>query len=82
MRETQEEIDREVIEVMVNGGRFLCGRAIDNWHRGAYLTGQQDIDDNVDRWKRIRAAIGDMRTTLRANAKRQTELQEGKGTDV
>lgn len=70
MADTQEEIDRLAVDVMVDGGRYTCDNAIDKWWRGAYLTDQKTINENIDKWKRVRSAIADMRAILRAPVKR------------
>ncbi len=80
MRARQKEIDNHAIDVMVNGGRHLCDDAIAKWSRGTYSKNQKAINDNVARWKRIRAAIGDMRTPLRAHVERQSRVKESTDT--
>ncbi len=64
MKDSQATINSEAIDVMVQGGREICERALMKWRQGDYLTGEIQTD-NIERWKRIKSAIRDMRDRLK-----------------
>ncbi len=66
MRESQEEIDRVAINVMINRGSIYCDDMICHCSRGLFSKDQQDNNDSIDKWERIRSAIGNMRAGLLA----------------
>ena len=58
-----DEIDSTTIDVMRDCAREICDHTIEKWWSGEY--GPDGIQENIARWKRIKANIRVMAERLR-----------------
>ena len=60
-----DEITKDAIRIMRQGGTQVCDHAIDKWWSGAYHGTPEDIKENVDKFKAIKSRVSELSKWLR-----------------
>ncbi len=61
--------DKEVIDVMRQGGKRIVAEAISKWYSGKYALGENDVAENIKRWKEIDGRIDEIVNKWKGNKK-------------
>ena len=62
--------DREVINIMIQGGEQICDYALSKWIADEYKLGEESRRENIKHWKETRTRIRSLANEMKKQIKK------------